>query len=362
MSDEDDRIICYCYQVSKNKIIELIKSNNLKALSDIRKLTGASSGCGSCRFEVEEILEEVTAKINRETEILKRKSIPKNIYKPQAPLISKVISNSVIANGDGLETCHIVLENKDLVFPFVEGQSLGVLPPGQDEKGKPHHLRLYSIASSVSGDDLEGKSVSICVKRLKYLDPVTKIQKMGICSNYLCDLKSGDSVQITGPVGQSFLLPADPTNNYIFIATGTGIAPFRAFWRRLFMENSQPKFTGNIQLYFGCPYTKDILYHEEIEKLRVAHKNFQVKYAISREDKNKDGSKKYIHHVLYDNMNEVFSLIHSPKTHVYLCGLKGMEEGVIEVFRKASETRGQNWDALYEKMKKDEKRWEVEVY
>jgi sulfite reductase alpha subunit-like flavoprotein len=39
-----------------------------------------------------------------------------------------------------------------------------------------------------------------------------------------------------------------------------------------------------------------------------------------------------------------------------------MEEGVIEVFKKATETRGQNWDALFEKMKKEEKRWEVEVY
>ena len=101
MADEDDRIICYCYQVSKNKIVEIIKSNNLKAISDIRKLTGAGSGCGSCRFEVEEILEEVTAKINRETEMLKRKSIPKNVYKPLNQLTTKIISNSVIANGDG---------------------------------------------------------------------------------------------------------------------------------------------------------------------------------------------------------------------------------------------------------------------
>ena len=102
MTEEDDRTICYCYQVSKNRLVELIKSNNVKAISEIRRLTGASTGCGSCRFEVEEILEEVTAKINRETEQIKRKTIPKNIFKPLSPLTTKVISNTVIANGDDL--------------------------------------------------------------------------------------------------------------------------------------------------------------------------------------------------------------------------------------------------------------------
>ena len=61
-------------------------------------------------------------------------------------------------------------------------------------------------------------------------------------------------------------------------------------------------------------------------------------------------------------MNEIYNLLHSPKTHVYLCGLKGMEEGVLNVFRTAAEIRQQNWDELLLRMKKDEKRWEVEVY
>jgi ferredoxin--NADP+ reductase len=362
MAEEEDRIVCYCYQVSKNQIAKIAEEKNLKSLAEIRKLTGAGSGCGSCRMDVEDILEHITARKNRAIETEKRKLIPKNVFKPQSPLISKVISNTIIANNEGGETCHIVLENKDRVYPYVEGQSLGVIPTGTDATGKSHHLRLYSIASSASGDNLEKNTVSICVKRVIYQDSKTNETLKGVCSNYICDLKPGDPVSLTGPIGQAFLLPEEQNANFIFIATGTGIAPFRAFWRQLFLEERPQKFTGSIHLFLGVPYSDGILYHEEIEDLKKKHKNFQAKYAISREEKNNDGSKKYVHHLVQENMNEIYNLLHSPKTHVYLCGLKGMEEGVLNVFRTAAEIRQQNWDELLLKMKKDEKRWEVEVY
>lgn len=362
MAEEEDRIVCYCYQITRNQIINLVEEKKINSINEIRKLTGASSGCGSCRMDVEDILEAVTARKRRETEIEKRKSLPKNIFKPQNPLTSKVISNTVIAESDGSATCHVVIENSNGVYPYVEGQSLGVIPEGTDENGKSHHLRLYSIASSVSGDDLKKDSVSICVKRVIYQNPLTNKTVKGICSNYICDLKPGDPIRLTGPIGQAFLLPDEPNANYIFIATGTGIAPFRAFWRNLFLEEKKVKFVGNIYLFFGVPYSNGILYHEEIEELAKKHKNFQVKYAISREDKNSDGSKKYVHHLIQENMSEIFDLLHSPRTYVYLCGLKGMEEGVQKVFRAAADVRRLNWDDLLSKMKKEEKRWEVEVY
>jgi ferredoxin--NADP+ reductase len=362
MAEEEDRIVCYCYQITRNQIIKLAEEKNLKTIGEIRKLTGASTGCGSCRMDVEDILENITARKRRETDMEKRKTIPKNVFKPLAPLVTKVLSNSVIAESYGSQTCHVVIENKDGIYPYVEGQSLGVIPTGTDEKGKNHHLRLYSIASSVSGDNLEKNSVSICVKRVIYQDPETKKTVKGVCSNYICDLKPGDPINLTGPIGQAFLLPEEPNANFIFIATGTGIAPFRAFWRNLFLENRPEKFVGNIYLFFGVPYSNGILYHQEIEELTKKHKNFQAKYAISREEKNSDGSKKYVHHLLQENMTEIYDLLHSPKTHVYLCGLKGMEEGVLEVFRAAASVRRQNWDDLLLKMKKEEKRWEVEVY
>jgi ferredoxin--NADP+ reductase len=96
-------------------------------------------------------------------------------------------------------------------------------------------LRLYSIASSAPGDYGDANTVSLCVKRLIYEDEDGKEVK-GVCSNYLCDLKEGTDVKITGPVGKALLLPKDPNATVIMLATGTGIAPFRSFLWRFFLE------------------------------------------------------------------------------------------------------------------------------
>ena len=45
-------------------------------------------------------------------------------------------------------------------IPYREGQSIGVIADGVDKNGKPHKLRLYSIASSALGDFGDSKTVS----------------------------------------------------------------------------------------------------------------------------------------------------------------------------------------------------------
>ena len=42
----------------------------------------------------------------------------------------------------------------------------------------------------------------------------------GVCSNYLCDLKKGDTVQVVGPYGTSFLMPNHPGSSIIMVCTG----------------------------------------------------------------------------------------------------------------------------------------------
>jgi ferredoxin--NADP+ reductase len=46
-------------------------------------------------------------------------------------------------------------------IPYREGQSIGVIADGVDKNGKPHKLRLYSIASSAIGDFGDSKSVCL---------------------------------------------------------------------------------------------------------------------------------------------------------------------------------------------------------
>jgi ferredoxin--NADP+ reductase len=155
-----------------------------------------------------------------------------NTFKNKAPFTGKVVSNKRIVGPKATgETCHIIIDHKG-DFPYIEGQSWGVIPPGTREKdGKPHAVRLYSIASSRYGDDMTGATGSLCVRRATYWCPELKADdpaKKGICSNFLCDAEPGTEINMTGPAGKVMLMPEeDPTTDYIMVATGTGIAPFR---------------------------------------------------------------------------------------------------------------------------------------
>jgi len=123
-----------------------------------------------------------------------------NLFKPKNPLTTKVIFNHLLTGEGAGEVNHVAFDHEGQL-PYAEGQSIGVLAKGVDKNGKPHKMRLYSIASSAPGDYGDGKTVSLCVKRLIYNDPETGEEVRGVCSNYICDLKEGDEVEITGPVG-----------------------------------------------------------------------------------------------------------------------------------------------------------------
>ena len=62
-------------------------------------------------------------------------------------------------------------------------------------------MRLYSIAASRYGDTFDGKTTSLCVRRAEYWDPEMNANdpaKKGLCSNFLCDSKPGDEINMTG--------------------------------------------------------------------------------------------------------------------------------------------------------------------
>ncbi|WRX30379.1 hypothetical protein QQP08_022866 [Theobroma cacao] len=108
-----------------------------------------------------------------------------NKFKPKNPYIGKCLLNTKITGDDAPgETWHMVFSTEGEV-PYREGQSIGVTPEGIDKNGKPHKLRLYSIASSALGDFGTSQTVSLCVKRLVYTNEQGEIVK-GVCSNFLC--------------------------------------------------------------------------------------------------------------------------------------------------------------------------------
>merc|ERR1719313_498762 len=229
-------------------------------------------------------------------------TVPVNTWKNKSPYTAKVVSCKRIVGPEATgETCHIIFDHKG-EMPYWEGQSYGVLPPGTNPKnGKPHMVRLYSIASSRYGDDMSGQTSSLCVRRATYWDPDMGKEdpdKKGVCSNYLCDSKPGDDCKMTGPSGKVMLMPEENSKtDYIMVATGTGIAPYRGFIRRLFTETTPAgeAYQGTAWLFLGVANSDALLYDEEWQAVLAKHPdNFKLDYALSREQSNSKGGKMYI--------------------------------------------------------------------
>lgn len=294
--------------------------------------------------------------------------VPVNVYKNKAPFVGKVVSTKKIVGPKATgETCHIVIDHKG-EFPYWEGQSWGVIPPGVREKdGKPHSVRLYSIASTRYGDDMTGKTGSLCVRRATYWDPDLKADdpaKKGVCSNFLCDTQPGDQVDMTGPAGKVMLLPEeDPATDYIMVATGTGIAPYRGFIRRLFVEDTPAAavYKGQAWLFLGVANSDALLYDDEWQDVLTKYpNNFRLDYALSREQENKKGGKMYIQDKVEEYADEIFQKLDSG-AHIYFCGLKGMMPGIQDMLETVAKSKGLVYDDWLKGLKA-KKQWHVEVY
>ncbi|MEA5576174.1 ferredoxin--NADP reductase [Anabaena sp. UHCC 0451] len=294
--------------------------------------------------------------------------VPVNTYRPNSPFIGKCISNETLVKEGGIGIVqHLKFDLSGGNLKYIEGQSIGIIPPGLDKKGKPEKLRLYSIASTRHGDDVDDKTVSLCVRQLEYKHPESGETVYGVCSTYLTQLQPGDEVKITGPVGKEMLLPEDNDSNVIMLATGTGIAPMRAYLWRMFKDaeraaNPEYQFKGFSWLLFGVPKTPNILYKEELEEMQAKYpENFRLTYAISREQENAQGGRMYIQDRVAEHADELWQLIKNEKTHTYICGLRGMEDGIDAALSAAAAKEGVTWSD-YQKTLKKAHRWHVETY
>jgi ferredoxin--NADP+ reductase len=294
--------------------------------------------------------------------------VPVNTYRPNAPFVGKCISNEPLVKEGGIGIVqHLKFDLTGSDLQYVEGQSIGIIPPGVDKNGKPEKLRLYSIASTRHGDDVDDQTVSLCVRQLEYKHPETGETVYGVCSTHLCFLEPGAEVKITGPVGKEMLLPDDPDAKVIMMATGTGIAPMRAYLWRMFKDaekaaNPEYQFQGFSWLIFGVPTSANILYKEELEEMQEKYPdNFRLTYAISREQKNAQGGRMYIQDRVAEHADELWQLIKEEKTHTYICGLRGMEGGIDEALTAAAAKEGVVWKDYQKELKKAH-RWHVETY
>ncbi len=258
-----------------------------------------------------------------------------NLYKPNNPVEVPVVENRLAT----LEVSpniirHITLDvsGTELEGNIRSGQSIGCIPEGFTERdGKPAKVRLYSISSPSSGEDGNPGLVAITVKRVIEEDRLTNNLFLGLCSNYLSNLKPGDTLKITGPSGKRFVLPENAGDfNYVFFATGTGVAPYRGMITDL-LKNG---FKNQMALIFGSPYRTDLLYYDFFRELSVRHDNFHYLTSISREGTRPDGTKHYVQYQLLDSREVLQPIVSQKNTLVYVCGLKGMELGLFQIMAR----------------------------
>jgi benzoyl-CoA 2,3-dioxygenase component A len=282
-----------------------------------------------------------------------------NLYGPKVP--EKWATATVAGNvrvtevGREYDTHHIVLDFGAMPFPVLEGQSIGIVPPGVDAGGRPHHARQYSVASPRNGERPGYNNLSLTIKRVLQDHDGNPVR--GVASNYMCDLQVGDKVQVIGPFGTSFLMPNHPRSNIVMICTGTGSAPMRAMteWRRRLRASGKFE-SGKLMLFFGARTREELPYFGPLQKLPGDF--IDVNFAFSRTP---GQPKRYVQDAMRERAADLGPLLADPNTFFYVCGLKSMEEGVVLALRDAALQAGLSWDAVGAALRR-EGRLHLETY
>ena len=184
---------------------------------------------------------------------------------------------------------------------FTPGQFVAVLCP----KDGGMVRRAYSVASPPE----EKEHIGLVLKRVEG----------GVVTNWFWGLKAGQTIRVHGPFGK-FILPEKIDFHSIFVATGTGIAPFRSMIRSVLTRGH----AGTISLIFGVRYDNTIPYHPEWLKLAGAHPNFTYIPTISRPGPDWKGETGYV-------QTKIEKFFPDPAgKRVYICGLNEMIQAVQE--------------------------------
>lgn len=277
-----------------------------------------------------------------------------NVYTRERPAIARIAGNYRITDPDSeSDIHHIVLDFGHTSFPVLEGQCIGVIPPLTDDQSKPHQIRLYSVASPRDGERPNHNNLSLTVKRVIRQDGNGQVA--GLCSNYLCDLERGAEVRVTGPFGNTFLMPNHPDANIMMICTGTGSAPFRAMTERR-RRKRQPGDEGKMLLFFGSRTRGELPYFGPLMKLPDSL--IEKEIVFSRE---RDLPREYVQDRMIKRAETISKWLDDENTYIYICGLKGMESGVNESFASICRSYGKDWPQLSREMRR-QGRLHIETY
>jgi NAD(P)H-flavin reductase len=148
---------------------------------------------------------------------------------------------------------------------------------------------------------------------------VNDISPMGPGSQRTLALNVGDEMSFIGPLG-IFFLDHESTKKKIFVATGTGVAPFRSMLLKYLKQGG----TDDVTLYWGLRYEEDIFWLDELLELSREYANFRFVLTLSRPTDGWQGKRgRVTDHVFVDES-------HLAGSDVYLCGNKAMVDEMEE--------------------------------
>ena len=276
-----------------------------------------------------------------------------NLFNRANPARATVTGNfRITARDAGSDTRHIILDFGAAAFPVLEGQSIGLVPPGLDAAGRPHAMRLYSIASARDGERPNTNNLAITVKRV--VEARADGLFHGVASNWLCDLALGAKLDVVGPFGATFLMPDDPDADILMVCTGTGAAPFRGFTERRRRLSQQGR--GRLHLYFGARTPGELPYFGPLRKVPTTLLAQELVYS-----RVPDQPKEYVQDRMRTRGAEIAALLAKNSLHIYVCGLRGLEEGMEFALTEIAHAHGIDWLALRDRMR-NEGRFHVETY
>ena len=274
--------------------------------------------------------------------------LPLNLYRSEDPLRVRVLENRRLTAADSpADVRHIVLGFARGSFRFLEGQAVAVAPPLPDARP-----RFYSVSSDRLGEDGEGCTLTLTVKRA--LPPAGAGVALAT-SAQLCDAQPGDELWLSGPFGKD-VLPADPMAPLLCVGTGTGVAPLRSFVRRRLREPGGP-----VWLFLGARSRDTLLYRDEWMTFAAADPASRVAFALSAEETTASGARLHVQDRLREAGEALWRLVRHPLAHVYVCGVRGSDGSVDDVLAELSQRAGEDWPSVREDLVRSG-RWHIAVY
>ncbi|OGV78681.1 MAG: oxidoreductase [Lentisphaerae bacterium RIFOXYB12_FULL_65_16] len=190
---------------------------------------------------------------------------------------------------------------------FVPGQYVQLQTPVYGKNPDPVY-RAYSIASDPTAD--------------RHLDLIIRLVPNGICTTWVFTLlKVGDEVRLNGPYGEFRL--HDTEHEMIFIAGGSGMAPFLSFLAELQRQQSRRR----IRYFFGARAVRDLFLLERLREFEKNLADFRFIPALSEPQPgdNWDGERGLITDVVGRHYPDCAD------KEAYLCGSPGMCDACVKV-------------------------------